>query len=178
MRMLVGYASAHGSTAEIAHRIAGALQRAGWAVDVKAVREIADPGAYDAAVLGSAIHNQAWLPEATEFVRRHQDVLRERPVWFFSVGMSGGLPRPMRKPARAAQDRTLAEALRDVVRPRGHRVFSGAAWQDQFPRSSRMLVRAMGIRFGDYRDGSEIDAWAVDIAEQLARGTSEATGRS
>jgi hypothetical protein len=36
----------------------------------------------------------------------------------------------------------------------------------------------MGIRFGDYRDWSEIDAWAVDIAEQLARGTSEATGRS
>ena len=66
MQILVGYTSSHGSTAEIAHRIAGALQRADWAVEVLAVREIADPGAYDAVVLGSAIHNQEWLPEATE----------------------------------------------------------------------------------------------------------------
>jgi menaquinone-dependent protoporphyrinogen oxidase len=178
MRILAGYASSHGSTAEIAHRIAGALQRADWAVDVLPVREIADPGAYDAVVLGSAIHNQAWLPEATEFVHRHQDVLRGRPVWLFSVGMSAGVPRWLRKPARTAQDRRLAEALRDVVRPRGHRLFSGVARLEQFPRSSGKLVRAMGVRFGDYRNWAEIEAWAVEIAEQLARGTRAATDRS
>lgn len=82
MRILVGYASAHGSTAEIAHRIAGALQHPGWTVDVVEVQKIADPGAYDAVVLGSAIHDQEWLPEATEFVHHHQDVLRARPVWY------------------------------------------------------------------------------------------------
>lgn len=177
MRILVGYASAHGSTAEIAHRVAGALQHPGSAVDVVEVQKIADPGAYDAVVLGSAIHNQEWLPEATEFVHHHQDVLRARPVWLFSVGMSAGLPRWLRKPGRAAQDRRMAQALRDVVRPRGHRLFSGAAWPEQFPRSSRILIRAMGVHFGDYRAWAEIEAWARDIAGQLAADTGAATDR-
>ena len=178
MRILVGYASAHGSTAEIARRIAGVLQHPGWRVDVVGVEEIADPAAYDAVVLGSAIHNQAWLPEATGFVHHHQDVLRARPVWLFSVGMSAGLPRWLRKPGRAAQDRQLARALRDAVRPRGHHLFSGAAWPGQFPRSSGILVRAMGIRFGDYREWGEAEAWARDIAAELARGSRAATDHS
>ena len=80
MRILVGYASAHGSTAEMAYRIAGVLQHLDWTVDVVEVQKIADPGSYDAVVLGSAIHNQAWLSEATEFVQDHRDVLRSRSV--------------------------------------------------------------------------------------------------
>jgi menaquinone-dependent protoporphyrinogen oxidase len=178
MRILVGYASAHGSTAEIARRIAGALQHPGWTVDVVEVEKVADPAAYDAVVLGSAIHNQAWLPEATGFVHHHQDVLRARPVWLFSVGMSAGLPRWLRKPGRAAQDRQLARALRDAVRPRGHHLFSGAAWPEQVPRSSGILVRAMGIRFGDYREWGEAEAWARDIAAELARNSGAATDHS
>lgn len=178
MRILVGYASAHGSTAEIAHRIAAVLQHPDWTVDVVEVRKIADPGSYDAVVLGSAIHNQAWLPEAAEFVHHHQGVLRVRPVWLFSVGMSAGLPRWLRKQGRAAQDRRMAHALRDMVRPRGHHLFSGAAWPEQFPRMSGVLVRAMGVRFGDYRDWAETEVWARDIAAELARNSKAATGHS
>lgn len=178
MRILVGHASAHGSTAEIAHRIAGVLQHQGWAVDVVAMQEIADPGAYDVLVLGSAIHDQAWLPEATEFVHHHQSVLRARPVWLFSVGMSAGLPRLLRGPGRAAQDRRMAEALRDVVRPRGHRLFSGVARVEQFPRWSGVLIRAMGVHFGDYRDWEEIEAWAQGIAGDLVTDPRAAPDRS
>ena len=44
-------------------------------------------------VLGSAIHNGAWLPEATEVVRANAEVLAAKPVWLFSVGMVAALPR-------------------------------------------------------------------------------------
>lgn len=44
MAVLVGYASAHGSTAQITRRIADVLQRQGWAVEVAAVQDIHDPG--------------------------------------------------------------------------------------------------------------------------------------
>lgn len=43
----------------------------------------------DAAVLGSAIHNQVWLPEAATFVMSHVRELAIRPVWLFSVGSVG-----------------------------------------------------------------------------------------
>ena len=93
----------------------------------------------------------------------------------FSVGMSAGLPRCLRKPGRAAQDRRLAQVLRDAVRPRGHPLFSGAAWPEQFPRWSGILVRAMGVRFGDYRNWGETEAWARDIAAELPRYSRAAT---
>ncbi|MDI3331849.1 MAG: flavodoxin domain-containing protein [Micrococcus sp.] len=167
MTILVGYASAHGSTEEISRRIAGILQEQGGEVEVAAVEDVTDPAVFDAIVLGSAIHHQAWLPRASEFVHGHQDVLRDRPVWLFSVGMSGGLPRWLRPSARAAQDRRIARALRDVVRPRGHHLFSGAASAEAFPRSSVLLMRVTGIRLGDYRDWAEVEAWASGIAREL-----------
>ncbi|GAP55314.1 hypothetical protein AHiyo6_18790, partial [Arthrobacter sp. Hiyo6] len=40
---------------------------------------------------------------------------------------------------------------------------------EQFPRTSGILVRAMGVHFGDYRDWAETEAWARDIAAELVR---------
>jgi len=97
-------------------------------------------------------------------------------VWLFSVGMSAGLPRLLRRSGRAAQDRRMAQALRGLVRPRGHHLFSGVACPEHFPRWSGVLVRAMGGRFGDYRDWQEIQAWARDIAGELARDEQAASG--
>ena len=178
MRILAGYASAHGSTAVNTHRIADVLRPHGWAVDAVAIQEIVDPSVYVALVLGGAIHNHAWLPVATEFFHRHQGVLRARPVWLFSEGLSAGLPRPLRRPGRAARKRRIAEALRDVVRPRGHRLFSGVARPEQFPPWSGVLVRTMGGHFGDYQDGGAVEAWARDNAWEPAAHSSAALNSS
>ncbi|EMY32241.1 flavodoxin-like protein [Arthrobacter crystallopoietes BAB-32] len=165
MRVLIGYSSAHGSTAEIARRIGELLEQDGLAVDTLAIPQITDLHGYDAVVLGSAIHQQAWMPEAAEFVHRHAAELLARLVWLFSVGMSDALPRLVRGAARTGQDRRLAQALRDVVHPRGHRLFSGVAQAEQFPAWIRVLFRCAGGRFGDFRDWVQIEAWARGIAE-------------
>jgi menaquinone-dependent protoporphyrinogen oxidase len=167
MRMLIGYASMHGSTAEIGERIAEALQRQELVVEVLPVQQAPSPEGYDAVVLGSAIHNQAWLPAAAEYVTRHAESLRNRPVWLFSVGMSAALPRWIRGSARASQDRHLAQAMRDVVWPRGHLLLSGVATPEQFPRWVKTLFRMLGARFGDFRDWARIETWAQDIAAEL-----------
>ncbi|MGH4011856.1 MAG: flavodoxin domain-containing protein [Pseudonocardiaceae bacterium] len=72
-----------------AHKIRRGLlpRRARWTDRVR------DLCRYDAVVLGSAIHNQEWLPQAIRFVRRNLDALAARPVWLFSAGMPGALPR-------------------------------------------------------------------------------------
>ncbi|GAA1750954.1 flavodoxin domain-containing protein [Kocuria aegyptia] len=167
MRILVGYASWQGSTAEIAQRIATILGQAGATVVVAPVREVGDLAGYDAVVLGSAVHNQSWSPEAVGFIHRHSGVLSERPVWLFSVGMSDGLPRPLRRMARTAQDQRIAEALREDVQPRGHQVFSGVCRPEQLPRWVGGAFRAVGGHFGDYRDWPVIEAWAQQIAQDL-----------
>ncbi|MCD1144697.1 flavodoxin domain-containing protein [Kocuria sp. LUK] len=178
MRVLVACASAHGSTTGIARRIGEVLESRGCTVDVVPIAADPDPGGYDAAVLGSAIHNQAWLPEATAFVQRHRDALRARPVWLFSAGMSAALPRPVRGAAHRAQDRRMAAALRDLVRPRGHRLFSGLARPEQFPGAVGRVARVLGVRFGDHRDWDAVASWAGQIAGELTAEHQDAPGRS
>ena len=71
VNVLVGYASAYGSTKGIAQEIGDRLIHTGLHADIRPVDEIDAVDAYDAAVVGSAIHNMAWLPEAASFVRSH-----------------------------------------------------------------------------------------------------------
>ena len=68
MVVLVAYATDHGSTRGVADRIAGRLQLRG---------------------VGSAIHGGKWLPEARQFADQNAALLRERPVWLFSVSAVG-----------------------------------------------------------------------------------------
>ncbi|QGU04236.1 flavodoxin domain-containing protein [Corynebacterium comes] len=167
MRVLIAYSSWNGSTAEIARRIGAVLTRDGITVDVTPVREARDPAHYDAVVMGSAVHNQAWSPEAAEFVHRHATALSQHPVWLFSVGMTGGLPRFLRRAARSAQGRRIVDALSSDITPREHRVFSGVCRPEHLPRMSRVFLRLVGGHFGDYRDWSAIEDWARHIALEL-----------
>ena len=69
MTVLVGYASAHGSTREIAERIGARLTELGCTADVVSLDSGVGPEAYSAVVLGSAVHSRRWLPAAEEYVR-------------------------------------------------------------------------------------------------------------
>lgn len=64
MNVLVGYASAHGSTREIAERLGSRLDEMGLKADVRSMADVGDADAYEAFVLGSAVHDQAWLAPA------------------------------------------------------------------------------------------------------------------
>ncbi|RPK88510.1 MULTISPECIES: flavodoxin domain-containing protein [Streptomyces] len=163
------YASEHHSTQEIASRIGSRLRTHGHRVEVRALDS--DPGRpwlhqADALVLGSAVHDGAWLPSAEAAVRARTERLREQPVWMFSVGMSAALPKPLRLLAdRAVQPRIAA--LVDVVRPREHRRFSGVIRREHLDRRGAVLFRLLGCRYGDHRDWAAVEAWADDIAGQL-----------
>ncbi|MHA6794216.1 flavodoxin domain-containing protein [Pseudonocardia bannensis] len=167
MSVLVGYASEHGSTREIAERVAARLADHGRRVEVVALDRVTDAERYDAVVLGSAIHNGVWLGQATRFVRENADILRHRPTWLFSVGMPAALRRPLRRFAMSEGPKAIA-GLRDLVELRGHRLFSGV-YQKEQNRSlvGRALFAVLAGRYGDFRDWDDVDAWADDIADQL-----------
>ncbi|WP_030690727.1 flavodoxin domain-containing protein [Streptomyces globisporus] len=163
------YASEHHSTQEIADRIGERLRLNGHHVQIQALRAFPEeqwplPG--DALVLGSAVHDGAWLPAAEGFVRNNADRLGDQPTWMFSVGMAAALPGPLRRLAeRMVQPRVAA--LVEVVRPRDHRRFSGVIRREHLDRKGALLFRLLGCRYGDYRDWAAIDAWADDIAREL-----------
>ncbi|MEV3858161.1 flavodoxin domain-containing protein [Streptomyces sp. NPDC050095] len=171
MPVLVLHASEHGSTVEVAERVAARLVTRGIPVDVHPFDKSPTPGAYTAVVIGSAVHDGAWLPQAADFVHRHRDALTVLPVWMFSVGMTGALRGPMRRLAEHTEQRAIVR-LRALIGPRGYHRFSGVIHPDHLNRTGRVLFRLFTGRYGDYRDWTAIDAWTDSIAEALTVDTS------
>jgi menaquinone-dependent protoporphyrinogen oxidase len=172
MKILVAYASKHGATRAIAERVAMRLTTAGHAVDVRSVSEATAPVGYDAVIIGSAVYFDHWEKDATAFVRHHRDVLAARPVWLFSSG-------PLGTEASDAEGHDLREAaepseiaaLRELIAPRGHRVFFGALDPATLGLRDRLIRTLPAGRAllpeGDFRDWPEIDAWADSIAADV-----------
>jgi menaquinone-dependent protoporphyrinogen oxidase len=165
MRVLVAYATRHGSTADIAQRIADRLETAGHTAECRSMKEVRELTC-DAAVLGSAIHNQAWLTEATDFLVRFRGGLADKPAWLFSVGMPEALPSRLQGWAAREGD-LVALNLVPLIRPRDHRLFSGVIRKEHLTGRERAKFRLMGGRYGDFRNESQIDAWADAIAREL-----------
>ncbi|GLW50343.1 flavodoxin [Streptomyces sp. NBRC 14336] len=166
MRVLVGYATAHGSTREIAERIARVLDRAGLRADARPLEAVDDADDYDAFVLGSAVHGQRWLAPARDFLSGHLELLAARPVWLFSVGMPGALRGPWKRLA-PLEGPAILRGLPGGLSYRAHRLLSGVILPSQLPRGGRIRFRLMGCRYGDHRDWDAIKAWAAGIADEL-----------
>jgi menaquinone-dependent protoporphyrinogen oxidase len=163
MRVLVTAASRHGATAEIATMIGQGLTEAGLEAEVRPLAELDGVAGYSAVVLGSAVYVGRWLPEATDFVRRHAVELGARPVWLFSSGPTGSVdPAPVPDPAGIAE-------LGASVNARDHRIFRGRLDTAKLGFMERFMVRAVKAPLGDFRDRGEIRAWADHIAAELGK---------
>ena len=161
MRVLVTAASRHGATAEIATMIGQALTEAGLEAEIKPIAALDGVAGYSAVVLGSGVYVGHWLPEATAFVERHVSELGARPVWLFSSGPTGEAdPTPEHDPVGIAD-------LAASIHARGHRVFPGRLEQGRLGFMERFMIRAVHAPMGDFRDPSEIAAWAREIAAEL-----------
>jgi len=87
--ILVTYASKYGATQQIAEKIGEVLRQAGLQADVHPVDGVRDLAPYKAVILGSALYIGKWQKEAAAFLKAHEKMLSERPVWLFSSGPTG-----------------------------------------------------------------------------------------
>jgi menaquinone-dependent protoporphyrinogen oxidase len=174
MSTLVVYASKHGATQGIAERIAIKLGEAGQETEALPVEAVDDLMGYEAFVVGSAVYAGHWQKEASAFVQRNRTVLASRPVWLFSSGPLGteatdGKGRDL---TVAAEPKEIAE-FEGAIGPKGHRVFFGALDPDKLGFSERAIRKLPAARTmlpeGDFRDWTEIDTWASNIAHDLAQ---------
>ncbi|WP_030684358.1 flavodoxin domain-containing protein [Streptomyces sp. NRRL B-1347] len=149
MAVLVGYASAHGCTRYVAKRIAARLTEHDLTADVRALRPHRENGAYDAFVLGSAIHQASWLPEAQGYLRHHTSLLIRYLVRLFRTGVAHVTGRTAR--VGVIPPRQLSRYHR-VLEPRGYHLFAGVVERSHYDFLGRLVFRALGGRYDDYRD--------------------------
>jgi menaquinone-dependent protoporphyrinogen oxidase len=171
MNVMVAVASKHGSTWEIAEAIAGELTARGLEVDLYRLHldeDAPDPAGYGAFVIGSGVYAGRWLAPARTFISDAQAVLASHPVWLFSSGPIGVVPRPA--PGEAVD----ADGYVRETGAREHRLFGGRLDRSKLGFGERALVRALGVDEGDHRDFAEVTAWADEIARRLLASTSSA----
>jgi len=156
--ILIAYASKYGATREVAEKIAQRLQKAGKQAEAKSVKEIADLGKPEGVIVGSALYQGGWLPEATAFVRKNAAALSRIPTWLFSVGPLATEVDDEEQPIELAE-------FRDKIAHKHHAVFHGALDHSKLDRSDRITMKAAGARDGDFRDWDAIGAWVDQIAK-------------
>lgn len=164
-KVLVAYATKHGSTTEIADKIAEILGSAGIHAVALPIEHIGDLASYSAVVLGSAIYAGQWRKEATRFLKAHEKELASRPVWLFSSGPTGeGDVATLLKGELLPHD---VQNIANRICPRGITVFHGELDDAKLNLFERIIVKGVNAPIGDYRDWVEIVRWAEGIAESL-----------
>lgn len=165
-RVLVTYASKHGSTGEIARAIADELRERNLDVDCVDV-DVASLGVFDAVILGSAVYAGRWRHEARHFLKKHRDTLSKIPFWIFSTGPIGEKAQEdLEKNSKWLEPHRVLK-LAEAAGVRGHVVFAGRVPDDPHGFVENAMWRNTPEEFSDSRDWEAIRRWAGQVADEL-----------
>lgn len=157
-RVLIAYASATGSTIDIAAAIGRTLGERGFSVDILPAKEKPPVSGYQAVLVGSAVQGGNWLPEAVDFAKANQADLNRLPAALFSVHFFNR--------GNDANSQKRRQAYLDAVRP-----LVPLAVEAFFAGRFDQRTTAMGLPnwmahltpTWDFRDWEAIRAWAQTI---------------
>ena len=159
MTTLIVASSHHGSTREIAARVAEVL-RTSQSVET-VVEDPAGAGAWldtaDAVIVAAPVYTGSLDAEAKHFLDSRRAELSLRPLVILA---SGGAPEPL--PKVAAQRETYG--ARDVA------YFRGALVEERLSWIERMKLKvSKNEHYGDFRDWDAIERWAKSLTHHGVR---------
>ena len=158
-RVLVAYASKHGTTQQVAESVAETLERHGLEVRVEEASRVRDLVGYTAVVVGGGLYMGRWHADARRLLKRHRAELAALRLAVFAMG-----PDSLDEAKVAESRRQLEGALAQTpeLEPVAVAIFGGAlvpdAWRFPFNRLPAF----------DARDWDAIRAWAEEVAAAVA----------
>lgn len=178
MTILVTFASRSGSTVGIAEAIGKVLKQHGIAVDVRPMSEVENVKGYQAIVLGSAIRQEKWLPEAMQFIHKHQVELEHKPVATFLVCMALATNNATRYASGLQSAKEWMRPVRELVQPMSEGYFAGALNLSKIKELHFRIVLSVLVMLGlfptgDHRDWDAINQWADGLPAQLLQVSTE-----
>jgi menaquinone-dependent protoporphyrinogen IX oxidase len=195
-RVLLIYATKHGSTREVAEAVAEELRAAFAEVDLPEAKAAPPPAGYDAVVIGGPMI-MGWHKDAEKYLKRHKDQLSAVPFALFVTAASltedgvdrvQGVPVAkdswlVKKPKHAAKlsrkERYALPAhyVGDILkagapaRPRTVAVFAGSldlTTMNIFEKLFVLLI--VGATPGDGRHWEFVREWAAGLSTALRAG--------
>jgi menaquinone-dependent protoporphyrinogen oxidase len=166
-KILVTYASTHGSTQEVAEVIAETIRAQGIAVDLQPARSVRSLEGYSAAVLGAPLYMFHLHKDALSFLSKHQkDLANGLPIAIFAGGpIEKGEDPATWQEIRRQLDQELAKF--PWLQPAATHIVGGSfdPTKLHFPWN---LIPAMRQRPpSDLRDWQAIREWAASLEEKF-----------
>jgi len=171
-RILITYDTIHGSTAEVADQIGKELCSRGFQVDVLFVGHVSSIETHDAVILGSAIYEFNWLPDARRFVKNHHAALSSKPIAVFIVCSAMYKDTPENRDA--VQKAFVSPLLIQypAINPLSIGLFGGAVEfkTNRYNLFEKIVLRILGKILGvrdsaDWRDWEYISDWAQEVGD-------------
>ena len=172
--VLLLFASTHGHTGKLAHRMADRMREDATSVHVVDVAdaEALDPSAYAVVVVGGSIHADAHQPALREWLRRFGTELDPTRTAVFSVSLTAADDSPEARSVTAGYVAALATDA--GLTPALSVAFAGALQYHEYSLPTRVLMRLVARHRGlptdpsadvDYTDWDAVDAFADGVAE-------------
>ncbi len=161
-KILVGYATKKGATAEIAERIAERLRAEGIDTEVREIKTVKDVSEYDRIVLGSALYMGFWRKDMVKFLKKQVNVLSGKPTWLFCSG-----PTDKGEPEALLEGRLYPDSLLPIIeaiQAEEITCFGGKLDPERLRFFDRKIIEIVKAPVGDFRDWGAIDAFADRIA--------------
>jgi menaquinone-dependent protoporphyrinogen oxidase len=166
--VLVTYATRYGSTAEVAEGVAEVIrEQHAVPVDVMPTTHIRDLSRYGAAILGSSIINDRWLPEMDSFIERYQASLARIPLAFFIT--CGSIQKGSE--AERIVLRYVRELEQHPVTPTHIGVFGGQIDFAALTSIEKYVTHVKRLPTGDHRNWEAIREWSVYTGAALLNDT-------
>ncbi len=166
MKVLVAFASTHGSTQEVAGVVAETLRGQGLAVDLRPARDVRSLEGYNAVILGAPLYILHLHKDALRFLSRHQKALGSgMPLAVFAGGPFGKGDEAEWQEVRKELDGELAKF--PWLAPVSVEVIGGRFDPARLHFPWNLVPALKQMPPNDLRDWEAIRAWANSLVPKL-----------
>jgi len=169
VKILIAYATASGSTQEIASFIAEALQGQGIQVEVRAMRDVDSLEGYRALVLGMPLYMFHWHADARRFIKKHRRALSgSLPLALFSGGLF--VMGDQKSSLDENEVRTQVEhelARYPWLNPASMQIVGGRFDPQKLGLPYKLIPGMRHMPPSDLRDWDAIRTWAASLPSRL-----------
>lgn len=166
-KVLVAYATTHGSTKEVAEAVAEVMREMALEIDLKPAGAVNSLQGYNAVVTGAPLYMFHLHKDARRFLSRFEKDLKENlPVYIFAGGPFG----PDVEKDRQEVQRNLESEIAKFpwLKPAGIKLIGGRFDPPGLHFPYNLIPAMKKMPPSDLRDWEDIRRWASDIAMEIS----------